>query len=198
LKNRRCRTAGVALAALAGLGAAATGHAGVSEQVEHRYYDVAQRPGEPLLSALNTASPVREGSRTLHAHTAWNVRWQFRWNAAPGGTCRITSVATRLAVTMTLPRLRSTDALAAADFKRYYPALLRHEEGHRTLARGVAQEIDHRIETLPPMERCADLEREANRLGHDLVEDARQREIEYDRSTRHGCTQGACLTPGTP
>ncbi len=189
-KNGHCRTAAVVLAAL---GAAGFGHAGVSEQVEHRYYDVDQRPGETLLSALNTASPVRGGGRTVHAYTAWNVRWQFRWSAAPGGTCRITSVATRLAVTMTLPRLRSTDALAAADFRRYYPALLLHEDGHRNLARGVAQEIDRRIENLPPMERCADLEREANRLGHDLVEDAKQREIEYDRSTRQGCTQGACL-----
>ena len=70
-----------------------------------------------------------------------------------------------------------------------------HEEGHRGLARSVAQEIDRRVETLPPMERCADLEREANRLGQDLLEDARQREIEYDRSTRQGCSQGACLAP---
>lgn len=186
------RAGAVALAALA---ATTPGQAGVSEQVEHRYYDVDQRPGETLLAALNAASPVRDGGRAFHAYTAWNVRWQFRWNAAAGGTCRITSVTTRLAVTMTLPRLRSTDALAAADFRRYYPALLLHEEGHRSLARGVAQEIDRRIEALPPMERCADLEREANRLGHELLEDARQREVEYDRSTRQGCTQGACLAP---
>jgi predicted secreted Zn-dependent protease len=186
------RMAGIALATLA---ASAGGHAGVSEQVEHRYYEVDQRSGEPLLAALNAASPVRDGGRIFHAYTAWTVRWQFRWNAAPGGTCRITAVTTRLAVTMTLPRLRSTDALAAADFRRYYPALLLHEEGHRSLARGVAQEIDRRIEALPPMERCGDLEREANRLGHELVEAAKQREIEYDRSTRQGCTQGACLSP---
>jgi predicted secreted Zn-dependent protease len=183
------------MTALAALGPAAHSHAGVSEQVEHRYYDVDQRPGESLLSALNAASPVRDGGRTFHAFTAWNVHWQFHWKAAAGGTCRITGVNTRLAVTMTLPRLRSTDALAAASFRRYYPALLVHEEGHRSLARGVAQEIDRRIDSLPPMERCADLEREANRLGHALVEDGRQREIEYDRSTRQGCTQGACLQP---
>ncbi len=192
MNRRRLPTAALAFAAL---GLAMPGRAAVSEQVEHRYYDVDQRPGESLLSALNAASPVRDGGRTFHAYTAWNVRWQFRWNAAPGGTCRITSVATRLAVTMTLPRLRSTDAVAAADFRRYYPALLLHEEGHRGLARGVAQEIDRRIENLPPMERCTDLERAANRVGHELVEDARQREIEYDRSTRQGCTQGACLAP---
>lgn len=192
MKTCRWRTAAVALAAL---GAAAGGQAAVSEQVEHRYYDVDQRPGDTLLSALNAASPVRDGGRTFHAYTAWNVRWQFRWNAAPGGTCRITSVATRLAVTMTMPRLRATDALLAADFRRYYPALLLHEEGHRNLARGVAQEIDRRIEDLPPMERCTDLEREANRIGHELLEAARQREIEYDRNTRQGCTQGACLAP---
>ena len=192
---KRCGRIHATAVALGTLAAAAPGHAGVSEQVEHRYYEVDQRPGEALLAVLNAASPVRDGARTFHAYTAWNVRWQFRWNAAPGGTCRITSVATRLAVTMTLPRLRSADALAAADFRRYYPELLLHEEGHRSLARGVAQEIDRRIETLPPMERCADLEREANRLGHELLEDARQREVEYDRSTRQGCTQGACLAP---
>ena len=89
------------------MGPAMAGRAGVSQQVEHRYYDVDQRPGESLLAALNGASPLRDGGRTFHAYTAWNVHWQFRWNAAPGGTCRIASVATRLAVAMTLPRLRS-------------------------------------------------------------------------------------------
>jgi len=177
------------------LGAAAAAQAGVSEQLEHRYYDVEPRPGETLLSALNAASPVRDGGRTFHAYTAWNVRWQFRWNAAPGGTCRIASVATQLAVTMTLPRLRAPQAPAAADFKRYFPALLLHEEGHRRLAREVAHEIDRTIERLPPMARCGDLESEANRRGHELIEAARAREIEYDRSTRQGCTQGACLAP---
>ena len=188
----RLHAAGLALAAL---GATAGSRAGVSEQVEHRYYEVDQRPGESLLAALNTASPVRDGGRIVHAYTAWQVRWQLRWNAAPGGNCRITSVATRLAVTMTLPRLRSTDAIAAADFKRYFPALLRHEEGHHALARAAAQEIDRGIESLPPMARCSDLEQEANRLGHAVIEATRQREAEYDRGTRHGCAQGACLAP---
>ena len=189
------RPAAAALLALLALGTAPAGHAGVSEQLQHRYYEVELRPGETLLSALNASSPVRDGGRTFHAYTAWDVRWQFRWNAAPGGTCRITSVTTRLAVTMTLPRLRVAHVPVAAEFKRYFTALLLHEEGHRQLAREVAHEIDRTIEQLPPMARCGDLEREANRRGHELMEAAKQREIEYDRSTRSGCTQGACLAP---
>lgn len=182
--------------ALAAPCAAAPGaFAGVSERVEHLYYDVDQRPGDTLLAALNSASPVRVGGRTFHAYTAWNVRWHFRWNAAPGGMCRITSVATQLEVKMTLPRLRSVLAPAAAEFRRYYPALLLHEEGHRQLARDAAQEVDRTLETLPPMARCGDLEREANARGHEIVEAARQRELEYDQRTRQGCTQGACLAP---
>jgi peroxiredoxin len=137
-----------------------------------------------------TAARRRPHLPRLHRLVCIGNSAGMRRRAAPAAS----PVATRLAVTMTLPRLRSTDAMVAADFRRYYPALLRHEEGHRGRARGVAEAIDRRIETLPPMERCADLEREANRVGHGLVDDARQREIEYERSTRQGCTQGA-LTP---
>ena len=40
---------------------------------------------------------------------------------------------------------------------------------------------------------CATLEREANALGHRLLQDHVAREKQYDQRTRHGATQGARL-----
>jgi predicted secreted Zn-dependent protease len=42
---------------------------------------------------------------------------------------------------------------------------------------------------------CASLKQQINALAHQVVEEHRKRDKEYDASTRHGATKGASL-PG--
>ena len=165
----------------------------VIERESHEWYEVHQSAGTPLLSAINSASPVREGGKVFHAYTAWDVHWNFSWNTSSSSSCEITSVTTNLSVKMTLPRLSASTPEGAAEFDRYFPALLRHEQGHRAIALDAANQVDQSITSLPPMTNCQVLEREANRIGMEVLESAKRRDIDYDAATKHGCTQGACL-----
>ncbi len=167
--------------------------ADVVESGAQQLYEVRQGPGTSLLHALNSASPVRQNGQTFHGHTAWEIRWKFRWNQSAAGLCAITSVTTALSIKTTLPQLTSGTPEGTAEFGRYLPALRTHEEGHAAIARKAAREIDQAIARLPPVSNCQTLESEANRTGQRLLDAARLRDIDYDASTKHGCTQGACL-----
>jgi predicted secreted Zn-dependent protease len=165
----------------------------VTEATTRQLYAVHQQSGVSLLVALNNASLVRDAGKIYHAYTEWEVRWSFGWNTSPTGMCEITSVATTLTVKMTLPELKTSTLAGSAEFQKYFPALLRHEEGHRKIGQDAASAADRAIFNLRPMSSCKELERVANRAGMEILERAKRVEIEYDISTEHGCTQGACL-----
>lgn len=170
----------------------AIARAEVNESIVEDTYSVDQTTNTSLLTALNRASPVRHEGKVFHAYTAWNVHWRFKWDATAGG-CRITSVDTDLSVKTTLPEWRSGNSAIAMQFVTYLAALRKHEDGHLRIGRRAAQAADLAILRLPSMASCDLLEREANRAGDAVLEDAMRDEVEYDRNTRHGCTQGACL-----
>lgn len=165
----------------------------VTENHTTHAYEVSHPPGTSLLNTLNNASPIRHQGRVFHGYTTWHVRWNYQWQGQADGSCAIASVDTRLTTAITLPQLRTADAAERSRFDRYLAALTLHEEGHKRLGQQAAADIDRAILKLRPAPTCQQLENAVHRVGHDILERTRQSEIEYDRTTRHGCTQGACL-----
>ena len=188
-KSMRC---GLLLAMLAGVHAASMAH--VTESGERRTYEVRQQAGTGLLQALKQATPIRgESGQRFFGHTDWRVSLLYGYDRRPDGSCRITSVNVKLAVTTTLPELTESTADIAAQFAGYLPALIEHEEGHRRIGQAAAQQVDAAVAQLPPMASCRLLEAEASRVTAAVLERATRRNKAYDATTRHGCTQGACL-----
>ena len=173
-----------------GTGAA---HGEVNEELHNAIYDVHAQSGKSLLAVLNEASPFREGGRILHGRTDWHISWRFRWTEGPNGMCRISQVTTKLAVTVTLPSSTDHALTDSSEFQRYVAALKRHELGHVEIARKAAAAIDAGILSLPQSNSCAAVEADANDYGHRELGSANQRDIEYDRDTDHGRTQGAWI-----
>jgi predicted secreted Zn-dependent protease len=165
----------------------------VTESHSTQKYEVTQAPGTSLLQALNSASPIHRDGHVYHGHTSWNVHWSFQWNTLPNGMCAITSVNTTLTTITTLPQLRRPTGADSPEFDTYLSALIRHEEGHKQFGQNAANEIDSAITHLGPQPNCKSIESEANSAGRAILDRTREAEIEYDRSTKHGCTQGACL-----
>lgn len=165
----------------------------VSETLERKLYDVRPVQGTSLLEALNRATPIWRSGQPFHGHTAWHVDWKYHHARRPDGLCGITTVDVRLHVTVTLPRLKEAPADIAAQFTRYAAALEAHEEGHRRVGRIAADQVHSALLARPPAASCQALEAEANRAANDVIERAKRKDVDYDRDTRHGCTQGACL-----
>ena len=166
----------------------------VSESLQYRYYTVSQRGGEALWQALDRASPIREQGEVFRGDTRWRVNWDMRWQQSPGGRCALTRVQTRLTATITLPQIDGAwNAEARARFVRYVAALKQHELGHVESGRLAAQSIDRRLSAFPVMPSCHALEQAANAAGFALLEQARQRDLAYDRTTGHGRIEGVVL-----
>ena len=66
-----------------------------------------------------------------------------------------------------------------------------HEKGHETLARAVAGEAEKRLAKLGAFESVAALKEAVEQQARLAITDQKAREVEFDRRTQHGATQGA-------
>ena len=163
----------------------------IDDQVE-RYAIEGSTPAD-LRREMNVKGPQRAGGRRFDGYTRWHVSWRYRYNNAGGG-CTIASVTTSVKVTMTLPRWSNESSASSATrqhWARYLAALERHEQGHRRHGIDAAHEVDRAIAAMPPAGNCDALGANANALGMSILRNYNQRDLDYDRDTKHGATQGA-------
>lgn len=179
--------------AIAALVACWPAAADMSESLEYRYYTVEPSWYQSLAGAVLKASPVRENGKTFMGNTLWTVKWDMEWRSRANGQCAMEKVRTHLHSVITLPQAVLKDAEDAQRFDAFLAALRAHEQEHVDIARDAARAIDERLQRMPAMASCDQLEDAANALGQTLLEEARQRGVDFDRKTGHGKTQGAVL-----
>jgi predicted secreted Zn-dependent protease len=156
------------------------------------FYTVTGDTVEALWADVLARTPVAKNGKKHVAYTRWEVNWRFWWQDN-GENCDINKVNTQLDVTYTLPRLESaatTPENVAERWNRYYAALFEHEQGHKDLGLQAAQEIEQQISNMGARTDCAMLERDANRIARDVIENYIHIEKEYDRTTNHGLNNG--------
>ena len=133
------------------------------------------------------------GGRRFDGYTRWYVSWRYQYSNS-GGSCAIASVTTSVKVTMTLPRWSNESGGNSAtrqQWARYLAALEQHEQGHRRHGVEAAHEVDRAIAAMPPAGSCDALGANANALGTSILRKYNQLDLDYDRDTQHGATQGA-------
>lgn len=156
-------------------------------------YAISGSTAADLRREMNANGPQGAGGRRFDGYTNWYVSWRYQYNNTGSG-CAIASVATSVKVTMTLPRWRnegSANSATRQQWARYLAALEQHEQGHRRHGVEAAHEVDHAIASMPPAADCDTLGSHANALGTSILRKYNQRDLDYDRETRHGVTQGA-------
>jgi len=168
-------------------------HANVTDRLVYSYYIARAEPGTPILVTLNAASPIRENDKIFHAETKWYVNWKFWWHEQADGRCRMTRVDVDLDSRIKLPALTYATEEQDKQFHTYLFALQAHELGHVGFGKQAALAVDTGVMALPEMASCTELENAANRLGNQILNEYKIKEIHYDVDTRHGRTQGARL-----
>jgi predicted secreted Zn-dependent protease len=161
-------------------------------ETEYIYYAVSSPSKGELLARLNRATPIRQDGNPFHGYTDSQIDWRFWWQQE-NGHCSITRVAVLVDVTFTLPRLEDSPAAVRDLWERWYPGLVRHENGHRDNALSVARRIEDGIRALPALPDCSELERRANALGNGLVSELATIDRDYDQRTNYGETEGASI-----
>jgi predicted secreted Zn-dependent protease len=168
-------------------------HAEVVEQLDYAYYPVNATPSLSLREAINAASPIRENGQIFHGLTRWNVSWRIRWWEEADGRCRIISATVTLQSRITLPRLSGANAPQQTTFDSYIKALRIHELGHHQIGVDAARAVENAILSQPEAPRCTVLEERVNAAGRAKLNEYGPKNVEYDRQTSYGKTQGAWL-----
>jgi predicted secreted Zn-dependent protease len=185
---RFCLIAALVIGLAGWVGAAQFSH---RVTVTTNFYQFKADTYQEILPALVRAMPWR-ATNAFHAHTDWMVAWSYEFARGADGV-RLTHFKTRTEIKITLPMLVSTNMPPEPRqrWARYYHALMLHEKGHETLARAVAGEAEKRLAKLGAFESVAALKEAVEQQARLAITDQKAREVEFDRRTQHGATQGA-------
>jgi predicted secreted Zn-dependent protease len=163
-----------------------------SNQVEH--YEIRGTSAAQLRAEMSARGPTGpSGGRRFDGYTRWNVSWRYTFKSG-GGQCTIDRVTTEVKVTTTLPRWADearADNPLRDQWRRYLAALTQHEDGHAQNGLGAARDIDAGIARLPAEPNCGAMGERANAAGQAVLRQYNQRDLDYDRETGHGRSQGA-------
>jgi predicted secreted Zn-dependent protease len=128
-------------------------------------------------------------------HTAradWYLSYTYRTHTASSG-CAVESVSTKLDLKVRMPRWTppsNASAELVRRWDRYLDALRVHEAGHLQTGRDFESNFRRSASGMSAGD-CGALGSAVRARFDSLLEQARQRDRDYDAQTRHGATQGA-------
>ena len=148
-------------------------------------YPVTGSDADAIRASMNTHRPTDPNDgRAVDALTRWHIAWRLKQD---GQGCRVTGAPT-FSAHVSLPALSDAQALPADTRKRWtqYDAALRmHEAGHARYAYEHLGDVQGALSA----QTCD----EANAAGIAAVRTIAKHDVEYDKETDHGRTQGAHL-----
>ncbi len=151
---------------------------------------------EGVNAAELNASMKKNSPKKFNAYTNWEVVWTVSTQTR-GSATLLKSFSIQVKSLQTLPNWKkpkdvSTEMLDEWD--RYVAALKKHEEGHSRFGLDAAKEMRNTVQAKRWIARSPD---ELAKLLSDhcnaILKKHRSRELDYDRTTGHGVTQGAVL-----
>jgi predicted secreted Zn-dependent protease len=122
----------------------------------------------------------------------WQISYTYTSRSAPGA-CTVASVSTRLGLKVRLPRWTPPAGTAAelvGRWDRYLTALQVHEAGHLQTGRDMESNFKRAASGMSAAD-CGALDRAVRARFDTLLQQAQQRDRDYDVQTKHGATQGA-------
>ncbi len=173
---------------------------GVSSRIKYETkftvvtYNVAGKTLDEISKALDAQAmldPHEPGSR-YYARTDWYLTSDWSWKAS-SADCALTGAQVTVAVTMTLPTLVSVDAPEDVQkrWRTFIDNTIAHENEHVKLAYDGARNYQRDLDRIPAAANCEVLQnrlKDLFRKNFDLIDRAN---IDYDKRTKHGETQGA-------
>jgi predicted secreted Zn-dependent protease len=163
----------------------ATGPLAGIPNLDVQYYDVSGNSVAAIRAAINRRRPRDPNDGVaVDALNRWYISW--RWPGDGRGNCLLDRTEIRFTATLRMPRLVNTartPRVLVARWNAYVEALIRHEAGHLRHAWDNIGSVLRAIRASS----CAT----ANDNGRAAVRLLARYDVDYDRATRHGFTQGA-------
>lgn len=157
------------------------------------YYEVEGSNAAEIQAQMDKLGPLDDSGKRFYGKTDGEFRWRWAYSEK-NGQCRLESLETELDVNITMPRWK-TPPTAPADlvntWSRFYNALQFHEDGHKYINIGLANQFTVEVKALPGFATCDELKKAVEEAGQRLKNNASQQNSLYDQRTQNGRTQGA-------
>ena len=157
------------------------------------YYNIGGATANDLRHQMDQLGPSDEFRVHRDAYTEWYVDWQYP-NLVTSDGCTTGPVTVTVTITKTFPKWETPPGAPPNLVKRwkaYIEALQLHESGHSEIGIEAGEEILRTLSDLSSYPTCNELEQIADTKGQGILEEYHRKEIDYDRTTKHGELQGA-------
>lgn len=163
----------------------------------YRFYEISGNSLDQLREQINLKGTKWNDGKTYSALTNWDIHYKYRVTRN-NGRYSVRSADTSVDISYYLPKLNvdSCTPDLAQRWKDYLAHLQRHEYGHKDLAVQTASQVNEMFATLPTFATEEELAAEITKRTEEKFRQLKEIQIDYDRDTRHGETQGAVLLSG--
>jgi predicted secreted Zn-dependent protease len=155
------------------------------------YYEVSGKTLPEIKDNMKTSRP-----KDYDAWTDWYVNWNYEFYMAKD-RCTLRSFDVSLAIRYTYPFLIDADKKSKKIKERweeYIENLQTHETGHTAIALDAAYAMLSKIQVDTMQDENREkLKAKIDKICNEIIEQHLKKEIEYDKKTDHGRTQGARL-----
>ncbi len=170
----------------------------VAEQAKP--YDLTGQSVQQLIAQMKETGPLGKDGKRYFGKTDWLIHWRYHYETRDGAVI-LTRVSVTVDATTIMPRRQPpTDGVdrMAAEWARFCAALTVHERGHAENPERHGRDLYAVLHGHGPFAGVQELETFIKTQGDKSVADANAEDIEYDKRTGHGATQGATLRePGS-
>ena len=154
-----------------------------------RYYEIYSKDWAGMRLEID-----QKGPKGFHGFANWKVSYNYRYNAPVGGQCSITSMVPHFEGEILLPHWVPGPDVSATQrqkWDQFIAALKVHEDGHINHGAKLSAAIAQLNGMQAPS--CSEVESQVRKRADELIKRYAAMDIEYDRDTKHGATQGASL-----
>ncbi|WP_462158281.1 DUF922 domain-containing protein [Pseudoalteromonas sp. GB56] len=145
-----------------------------------------------LKAALDAASPAKKDDKVVHANTAYEIDYQFRFSSR-SRVCEVNKVTTTLDLQYTLPKLDSQNDEVKKVWSKWFPNLAQYQHQKGELVRAAAQSLDDQLSHMPEVGKCQKLKSQADELAAKVKNELATQLRLLDQKTEFGRTEHAWL-----
>jgi predicted secreted Zn-dependent protease len=165
----------------------------LKQNLRKETYAVSGDSASELRADLDRKRPPSPDGRRFDANVLWSLTWSFHFDPQPRA-CGLTGATVDLQMLVRLPVLSPDAVLPQAVRERWDDFVLlleTHEAGHVDTYTEGARALQGAFTAVEPAATCDELRATLADMGASAIDAIRATDIEYDRQTGHGRTQGA-------
>ena len=165
----------------------------LKQNLRKETYLVTGDTASELRDDLDRKRPPSPDGRRFDANVLWSLTWSFHFDSQPRA-CGLTDATVDLQMLVRLPVLAPDAEPSDAVHQRWddFAVLLEtHEAGHVDNYVSGAQALQDAFAAVEPAATCDELRATLADMGAAAIDAIRAADLDYDRRTDHGRTQGA-------